>query len=160
MKGVGKGAQQCKYDCTLPIALRTATGDSVILGSLVTPTISGSEIPGLSGLSSLRKNRAVLECNTMQLHFCSPGDYELQKALPPGSDSFQLELAPSGHLVLPCCEFDGKKPVTSDDFALSLVTRSQPASSSKTVPPPAPQYSPRLRPSMDLVPPPPGIDSA
>ena len=122
--------------------------------------ISGSEITGLLGLASIRKNRGILDCNTMQLHFCGPGDYELQKALPPGSDSFQLELAPSGHLVLPCCEFDRKKPATSDDFALSLVTRSQPASPSKTVPPLAPQYSPRLRPSMEMAPPPPGINSA
>ena len=129
------------------------------LFGLVTPTISGSEIPGLLGLSSLRKNRGILDCNTMQLHFCGPGDYDLQKVLPPGSDSFALELAPSGHLVLPCCEFGAKKPATSDDFTLSLVTRSQPASSSKVVPP-APQYSPRLRPSLQLVPPPPGISLA
>ncbi len=45
VKGVGKGAQQCKYDCTLPISLCNAAGDSVTLGSLGTPTISGSEIP-------------------------------------------------------------------------------------------------------------------
>ena len=91
VKGVGKGAQQCKYDCTLPIALRSAAGDSVTLGSLITPTISGSEIPGLLGLASIRKNRGILDCNTTQLHFCGPGDYDLQKVLPPGSDSFALE---------------------------------------------------------------------
>jgi hypothetical protein len=149
VKGVGKGAQQCKCDRTLPIALRKAAGDSVTLGSSITPMNSGSEFLSLLGLSSLRKNRGI----------CGPGDYELQKAFPPGSDSFQLELAPSGHLVFPCCELDGEKAVTSDDFTLSLVTRSQPVSSRKMVPPLAPQYSPMLRTSMELVPPP-GIDSA
>ncbi len=99
VKGVGKGAQQRKYDCTHPIALRNSAGrnsagDSVTCGFLVTPTSSDSGIPGFLGLSSLRKNRGILDCSTRQLRFCRPGDYDLQKGLPPGSDSFVLELAP------------------------------------------------------------------
>ena len=83
VKGVGKGAQQCKYDCTLPIALRNLAGESVTLGTLITPSIGSSEIPGLLGLASIRKNRGILDCNTMQMHFCGPGDYDLQKHYPP-----------------------------------------------------------------------------
>ncbi len=101
MKGVQKGAQPCTCDCTLPIALRNSEGNTVTFGSLVTRTISGSEIPGLLGLSSLREDRTILDCTTIQFLFCCPGDNDLQKALPPRSDSFQFELARSGHLVLP-----------------------------------------------------------
>ena len=75
------------------------------IGKLVTPTVSKSDLPGLLGLSALTKNRGILDFKTMELHFCGPGDYDLLKALPPGTDTFQLELAPSGHMVLPCCEF-------------------------------------------------------
>ena len=100
VQGVGNGAQSCGYDCTLPIALRQKD-KSVAIGKLVTPTVSKSDLPGLLGLAALTKNRAILDFNTMELHFCGPGDYDLGKALPPGTDTFQLEKAPSGHMVLP-----------------------------------------------------------
>ena len=41
---------------------------------------------------------------TLQLHFCGPADINL--TLPPGTKSSQLEISPSGHLVLPCTSFE------------------------------------------------------
>eukprot|EP00974_Lingulodinium_polyedra_P104496 10115224-Lingulodinium_polyedra.AAC.1 len=71
-------------------------------GNLKIPSVPNSDLPGLLGLTALRKNRVVLDFTTLRLHFCGPGDYDMERTLPEGTDSFQLELAPSGHLVLPC----------------------------------------------------------
>ena len=53
------------------------------------------------------ENRALLNMQDMTLHFAGPG--EVQVILPPGSESFQLEMSPSGHLMLPCCEYTTDK---------------------------------------------------
>ena len=44
----------------------------------------------------------------MLLYFAGPSDYDLSQSLPPGTDCYQCELAPSGHLVIPCCEHEGQ----------------------------------------------------
>ena len=41
----------------------------------------------------------------LRLHMCGPDD--VQMVLPPGTKSYQLEISPSGHLVLPCSNFEG-----------------------------------------------------
>ena len=45
---------------------------------------------------------------------CGPDD--VQMVLPPGTKSYQLEISPSGHLVLPCSNFEG---ITSPNSAPS-----------------------------------------
>ena len=125
VSGVGNGSQDCHYDCTLPVALRQSdeeTGpDRTVFAELTTPAVAGSDLPGLLGLTALRKNRAVIDFSTLRMHFCGPGDIEVGKALPPGSDTFQLEVAPSGHIVLPCCEFQAQGPIS--DHSLTLMAR-------------------------------------
>ena len=124
VSGVGNGSQHCNYDCSLPVSLRHADQpDRSSNGVLTIPSIANSSLPGLLGLNSLRKNRAVLDFTTLRLHFCGPGDNEMEKSLPAGTDTFQLELAPSGHLVLPCCEYDNR-PMTDTDYSLTLVAKS------------------------------------
>ena len=51
-------------------------------------------MPGLLGKLALKRNRAVWDFTTDQLYFLGPGDYDLLRALPPGTDTFQLETAP------------------------------------------------------------------
>ena len=51
------------------------------------------------------------------------GDYDLDKAMPPGTEVYQGELAPSGHMVLPCCEFSNNGLVKSESSTLTLVTK-------------------------------------
>eukprot|EP00974_Lingulodinium_polyedra_P113524 10990448-Lingulodinium_polyedra.AAC.1 len=41
--------------------------------------------------------------------------------MPAGTDALQLELAPSGHVVLPCCEY--RSASTANEHALTLVSR-------------------------------------
>ena len=100
----------------------------------------------------------------MDLHFCGPGEYDLVKALPPGTDSFQLELAPSGHMVLPCCEFPSSKDkaTRAEDYTLTLMAKHNADGSERKVNiPPAPAQPPTLFPSttVSAVPPPPGFET-
>ena len=100
--GVGRGSQVCSRDCQLPIAI-TRTDGSVALGTYNAPVVSSSGCPALLGLRSLQENRALLDLERNQLHFLGQGEMTL--ILPPGSESYQLETARSGHLLLPCDAF-------------------------------------------------------
>ena len=104
--GVGKGAQQCVVDCRLPIALSRHDG-SPATGTYTAPVVSQSACPALLGLKTLQDRRvkkgAILDCDRRLLHFPSEGEITLK--LPPGSETFQLEAAESGHLLLPCDSF-------------------------------------------------------
>ena len=101
VSGVGNGSQSARFDCIVPMALQQTSGNYVG-GSFELPTVDGSDLPALLGLNSLKCHRAILDMNTMKLHFCGPGDYDLEKTLPPGTESYELKEAPSGHLILPC----------------------------------------------------------
>ena len=74
--------------------------DTTVTGSFTTPVVAESELPGLLGFKTMRNNRAVLDMVNLQLHFCGPADINL--TLPPGTE----EISPSGHLVLPCTNFE------------------------------------------------------
>ena len=159
VSGVGNGSQACHFDCNLPVALRNADGRRTTLGELTIPSVHKSELPGLLGKTALKKNRAIWDFATDMLYFAGPGDYDLPRALPPGTDAYQLETAPSGHSVLPCCEY------TSDaqhsDHSLTLVTRrsssEEPRRGGPMPPPPNPPVLPAtaLR-TEPLAPPPAG----
>ena len=101
--GVGKGAQVCANDCRLPIAIAREDG-SVATGTFTSPVVRQSACPALLGLRALTENRALLDLGKKQLHFLGEGEATI--VLPPGSETFQLESAVSGHLLLPCSEFD------------------------------------------------------
>ena len=140
VSGVGKGSEKCVYDCKLPIALKQADTDQVTHGNVTIPTVKGSALPGLLGLKSMRENRAILDLVKMELHFLGPADYDLPKNLPPGTDTFKLEIAPSGHLVLPCCEYSSGKQA---DGQLTLMAK--PVDKPRCPPPQAqaPTYLPK-----------------
>ena len=85
------------------------------------PAVPDSDLPGLLGLTALRRNRAILDLHTMKVYFAGPGDYDLMTAMPPGTDCFQAELAPSGHMVVPCCEYG--PPGQDEEHSLTLLSR-------------------------------------
>ena len=114
--------KQCPYDCHLPVALKNTRGEKRT-GILHTPTVLKSQLPGLLGLNALKRNRAVLDINTNKLYFLGPGDYDLDKAMPPGTDVIQCETSPSGHIILPCCEYDAPSSVVPRPD-ITLVARS------------------------------------
>ena len=66
---------------------------------------------------------AILYFQTLELHFGGPGGSQIKNHLAPGTDSFQLEVAPSGHLLLPCCEYQPGQEQSED--SLTSIARSQ-----------------------------------
>ena len=173
VSGVGHGSQACNYDCHLPVSVRHVGGQRS-LGELTIPAVQNSEMPGLLGGQALRNNRCLWDFTTDKLYFLGPGDYNLERALPPGTDVFQLERAPSGHSVLPCCEFSDRD--THTEHTLTLLTRNRDingggqqtetvgsSSSSSMVPPPpaAPPVLPvTAGNSMEIMAPPPASEPA
>ena len=105
VSGVGKGAQSVEWEVTLPIAVTDDRGDTR-LDDFKTPVIPDSDVPGLLGLQSVQRLRGVIDTfeNPPKLYCCGPGGYEIK--LSPGSRTYPLYPAPSGHLILPTSEFD------------------------------------------------------
>ena len=87
---------------SLPSAF--ATMETPIIGHSESP----SDLPGLLGAKALERSRVVLDFRTLQLHMCGPEDIPLEKGLPTGTVTYQLERASTGHLMLPCTEFEKK----------------------------------------------------
>ena len=132
--GVGNGNQTCTHNCTLPIGLIRSNGSSHD-GTFTTPVVANSDLPGLLGLHTMRRNRCVLDMVNLQLHMCGPD--EVQLSVPTGTESFQLEIAPSGHLVLPCGNYSATPPNRLNTPELVLQTTAvasqlEPASSSSS----------------------------
>ena len=105
VSGIGNGSQKCTHTCKIPLAIRRSDG-TICRATFDTPTIPPSQVPALLGLDSLRTSRAIMDLNTLRLHMCGPGDYKLEEILPPGTEHIQCVLAPSGHMVVPCGEYD------------------------------------------------------
>ena len=101
VSGVGKGSQQCNWKSTTPVAIRREDGTNTV-HSLSCPIVQrdeqGIRLPGLLGLESLERQRAILDCGRQKLYLPGPGDIEV--VLPPGSTVVPLQKAPSGHLVM------------------------------------------------------------
>ena len=146
VRGVGHGSQECHYECRLPIAFKKDGEEASIRGTINAPSIANSLVPGLMGLKAMEDNRTILDIVTGKIYFCGPGDYDLMTALPAGTDVFQMEKAPSGHLVLPCCEFH--KPRTNQS-SLTLVTSMQQRKTGGAPRTPPPSFPPVLPPSVN-----------
>ena len=116
------------------MSLKHEDSQSVSSGTVTTPAVANSDLPGLLGLTSLRKNKAIIDFSTMKMYFTGPGNYDLNKSLPPGTDCFQCELAPSGHMVIPCCEYDNQSTQRGES-ELTLVTRQREGQSREASPP-------------------------
>ena len=124
VSGVGTGSQVCNYDVTLPIALRNDRGET-LSATFSSATLDDGDLPALLGLKTLVEQRALLDLSTMKLHFCGPGDATIN--LPPGSQSFQLSQSTSGHLMLPCCNFEGGRQLhDASSSSLALATATSP----------------------------------
>ena len=106
--GVGTNPDKAHNDVKLPIGLQDIEGD-IAKGNVTMPVIERSDIPGLLGLASLRERRTIIDLNNNRLYFAGPGGYDLEKAMPPGTDVYQCESSPSGHMLLPCCNYKEAK---------------------------------------------------
>jgi hypothetical protein len=106
VSGVGSGAASAKQAFTFQGAVLDVDGKAERM-YFDTPVVDGSPIPPLWGLRSLRRRRALIDCQGLKIHFLGEGDLRLK--LPPGSKSYPLEISDGGHLILPIGEFEALK---------------------------------------------------
>ena len=99
-------SQSCTFGLETPIAV-TNTNREVRKHQLSASIVEGAEgslLPGLLGLQTLEKYKAIFDCGKQQMHFVGDGEVELK--LPSGSFSIPLYKAPSGHLTMITDDFE------------------------------------------------------
>ena len=104
VQGVGRGTQSANWTTKIPIAVLNKEG-TFIEQIFEVPTLEGedgADVPALLGLRSMRAKDAVLEMAGGKecLTFPGPGGYTIEWS--PGTVHLPLEVAPSGHYVIPC----------------------------------------------------------
>jgi hypothetical protein len=111
VEGVGDTASVASVRAKLPICLANGQQSSykpIVVGTADKP----SELPALYGLVGLRGQAAIIDCGNNRLIVPGPGG--IQYTLSPGTQVHKLEVAQSGHLLLPCCEWQAAKPGQAD----------------------------------------------
>ena len=96
--GVGKNEQRAVDQMEIPIAL---AGNHRSVFS--TPLVPDSELPALRGLEVMTAHGMLIDVRNMRLIMPGKGGYKME--LSPGSVSLAMERAQSGHLLLPCTEW-------------------------------------------------------
>ncbi len=110
VEGVGEGASTVNQQASIPLCL--ADGQQGNYNPIVVGTDDKeSDLPALYGLAGLRKHAAVIDCGNNRMFFPGPGG--MKYGLSPGTRVHKLEVAISGHLLLPCCEWQAAKPGAS-----------------------------------------------
>ena len=99
VEGVGNGSQMAKTLARVPMTTPDGT-----VGVHETPIIPNSKIPSLLGLTTMEKHRAILDITGQT--YIIPGKGKVEHKLPKGSRILKLKKAPSGHLLLPCDEWN------------------------------------------------------
>ena len=128
------------------------------MATLDMPSLPNSDTPGLLGLAALQKFQAVIDTKHNRVYVnTNHVEFDLLHLLPSGYREIQCELAPTGHMMAPCCEF-GSQAATDDTMAFALMT-SQPAKAPSDPPtdapilnhdasvsaiPPAPERAPKV----------------
>ena len=108
VQGVGHGSQKAEYSVTMPVSFACEQDgvETVAHHQFEAPVISqgGRHLPALLGLKSLREKAAILimSPDDTELKLIVPGPAGVTIGLEPGSISYPLMTAPSGHLLLKC----------------------------------------------------------
>lgn len=93
--GVGKHNQLASTQVAVPVAFES--GDRSIFKA---PIVPDSELPALLGLEMMEQHCMIVDVKNQRLIVPGPNGYRM--SLSPGSKSFVLKKAMSGHLLLPC----------------------------------------------------------
>ena len=101
------GSQACTHNVQLPVAVQLDNGTGFLEGTYTAPIVPNSSLPALLGLEACHRERAIIDCLNNKLYLAGDGDFDLLKALPPGTKVISLETAPSGHMMIPCADFAG-----------------------------------------------------
>ncbi|CAE7553939.1 RE2 [Symbiodinium sp. CCMP2456] len=128
VQGVGNGSQQADLSHGVEFSIR-APGMSNIDGTFNSPVVPDSDLPPLLGLKSLRNCNAVLDMQHQKLYIPGPGGLEIVQS--PGTLMLDLELSPSGHLILPVHPRAKSAESRKLDFISSRVSVKEPGSKDK-----------------------------
>ena len=93
IEGVGQSANTTQDEVVVPVCLQDGS-----VCSYTAPMLADSELPALLGLKSLSGKRAIVDTFNQRLILVGSGGYRLQ--LSPGSKSFPLHSAATGHLSM------------------------------------------------------------
>jgi hypothetical protein len=131
VSGVGNGSQRVEWQLTVPVAI-TELNHGTLLDDFTVPIIPNSDVPGLWGLDSISAKRGLVDTfsDPPKMYLCGPGGYKVE--LSPGSRTYELARAPSGHLILPTSEFD--KVRKKDDNMLKQHVMTEPNLSTMHLP--------------------------
>ena len=102
IEGVGQSANTTQDEVVAPVCLEDGS-----VCTYTAPMLADSELPALLGLKSLSEKHALIDTFNKRLIFVGPGGYRLQ--LSPGSKTFPLHSAATGHLMLQCDSWETAK---------------------------------------------------
>jgi hypothetical protein len=103
VEGVGKEPDVIDDLVKMPVCYEDgATG---VFEAVVT---KDSDLPALLGLTSLTKRAGIVDTGNDRLIYSGPGG--VKYTLSPGSKVYQCKRAISGHLLLPCAEWQAANP--------------------------------------------------
>jgi hypothetical protein len=108
VEGVGSGCQSA----TETACITTCTPDHEV-GTYEAPLIPDSDLPALWGLRSIAAKRGLIDAYNQRIYLVGEGGYNLQCS--PGTIHYELETAPSGHLMLPVTCYGRKRMDGSDE---------------------------------------------
>ena len=103
LQGVGSGTSTASQGVALPFCLEDGT-----VGNYRSTVLDDSPVPGLLGLATLKRLGAILDLQSDRLIIPGPGGVKMHSS--PGSKHLRLYAAPSGHLILPMCEWQNARP--------------------------------------------------
>jgi hypothetical protein len=75
--------------------------------------IPDSDLPALWGLRSIAAKRGLIDAYNQRIYLVGEGGYNLQCS--PGTIHYDLETAPSGHLMLPVTCYNRQKKDGNDE---------------------------------------------
>ena len=105
--GVGRDTDRAEWEVRVPIALVDNEGNGA-LHEFHAPVVGGAgkALPALLGLQSMSRQNGVLAMAHGNEYLTLPGPGGYTSNWSPGTMRYKLEKAMSGHLFLPCDEFD------------------------------------------------------
>ena len=104
--GVGQGAVRTQKALCHTIALETLNGPADE-ATFDAPVVESETIPGLLGLKAQHRMKAWVDTENYRMIVPGPGGVKMQ--LSPGSVVYQGYPTVSGHMMIPCTEFEKSK---------------------------------------------------
>ena len=121
--GIGAGSSPCNELAEVPIAVQYQE-EAPRLDTYTAHVASGTaaDTPAIWGLDSMQDKDTVLILRKGKetIAFPGPGGYEIKWS--PGTKLLSMEKAPSGHLLIPCDQFEKVKGKSDHNEQMAFTT--------------------------------------